>query len=96
MAFIEFLATPESVEPWATQGGALFPHQGQDLDWYPTDLERSQAEAIIEAEEARFDGSDNMASEVNLAFWQGVTDWVSGNRTLDQALSDIDETLPME
>ncbi|MGC9349067.1 MAG: ABC transporter substrate-binding protein, partial [Anaerolineae bacterium] len=93
-AFIEFLATPASVEPWATQGGSLFPHQDQNLDWYPTELERNMAEAIIGAEQARFDGSDNMASEVNLAFWAGITDWLSGNRTLDQALSDIDETLP--
>jgi len=93
-AFIEFLATPESVQPWAEQGGSLFPHQDQSLDWYPTELERNMAEAIIEAEEARFDGSDNMNSEVNLAFWKGITDWVSGSRELDQALSDIDETLP--
>lgn len=93
-AFIEFLATPDSVQPWAEQGGALFPHQDQSLDWYPTELERNQAESIIEAEQARFDGSDNMNSEVNLAFWKGVTDWVSGSRDLDQALSDIDETLP--
>jgi alpha-glucoside transport system substrate-binding protein len=93
-AFIEFLATPESVEPWATQGGSLFPHQGQDIAWYPTELEQNMAEAIIGAEQARFDGSDNMSSEVNLAFWQGMTDWVSGNRTLEQALADIDATLP--
>lgn len=93
-AFIEFLATPQSVQPWAEQGGSLFPHTGQDLDWYPTELERNMANAIVTAESARFDGSDNMASEVNLAFWAGVTNWVSGNRTLDQALADIDETLP--
>jgi alpha-glucoside transport system substrate-binding protein len=92
--FIEFLATPESVQPWAEGGGALFPHQNQSLDWYPTELERNMAESILQAEAARFDGSDNMNSEVNLAFWQGITDWVSGNRTLDEALADIDESLP--
>jgi alpha-glucoside transport system substrate-binding protein len=92
--FIEFLATPESVEPWATQGGSLFPHKNQDLSWYPTELERNMAKAITTAQAARFDGSDNMASDLNLAFWKGVTDWVSGNRTLDEALADIDEALP--
>jgi alpha-glucoside transport system substrate-binding protein len=92
--FIEFLGTPESVQPWAEQGGSLFPHINQDINWYPTELERTMAEAIISAAAARFDGSDNMASEVNLAFWKGVTDWVSGNRTLEEALADIDETLP--
>jgi alpha-glucoside transport system substrate-binding protein len=93
-AFIEFLATAESVEPWATQGGSLFPHQNQDVNWYPTELERNMAQAIVNAEQARFDGSDNMNSEVNLAFWKGITDWVSGNRSLEEALADIDETLP--
>jgi len=92
--FIEFLGTVDSVEPWAKQGGALFPHKGQNLDWYPTKLERTMAEAITSATAARFDGSDNMDSAVNLAFWKGVTDWVSGNRTLDQVLADIDATLP--
>jgi hypothetical protein len=52
------------------------------------------AQAIVTAEAARFDGSDNMASDLNLAFWKGVTDWVSGNRTLDEALADIDAALP--
>jgi len=91
--FIEFLGTPESVQPWAEQGGALFPHVNQDLSWYPTELERTMAEAITKANAARFDGSDMMASELNLAFWKGMTDWVSGARTLDQALSDIDASV---
>jgi alpha-glucoside transport system substrate-binding protein len=91
--FIEFLATPASVTPWAEQGNALFPHINQDLSVYPTELERTMAEAITTAEAARFDGSDQMASELNLAFWKGITDWVSGSRTLDEALSDIDASM---
>ncbi len=91
--FIEFLGTPESVQPWAELGGSLFPHVNQDLSWYPTDLERAQAEAIVNAEQARFDGSDNMASEVNLAFWEGITNYVTGTE-LETVLSSIDETLP--
>jgi alpha-glucoside transport system substrate-binding protein len=91
--FIEFLGTVDSVKPWAELGGSLFPHKGQDLNWYPTKLERTMAEAITSATAARFDGSDNMASELNLAFWKGVTDWVSGSRTLDQALADIDASM---
>jgi alpha-glucoside transport system substrate-binding protein len=92
--FIEFLGSPDSVKPWAEQGGSLFPHINQDLSWYPTALEQDMAKAITTATAARFDGSDNMVSEVNLAFWKGVTDWVSGNRSLDEALADIDATLP--
>lgn len=88
--FMEFLGTVESTTPWASLGGALFPHQGQDLSVYPTEIERSMAETIIDAEQARFDGSDNMAANLNQAFWKGITDWVSGNRDLEAALQDID------
>jgi alpha-glucoside transport system substrate-binding protein len=91
--FIEFLGTPASVKPWAEQGGSLFPHVNQDLSWYPTALERTMAEAITKANAARFDGSDMMASELNLAFWKGITDWVSEARTLDDALADIDASV---
>ncbi len=92
--FIEFLGTPAAVKPWAELGGSLFPHVNQDLNWYPTVLERTMAEAITQATAARFDGSDNMASEVNLAFWKGATDWISGAKSLDDVLADIDATLP--
>lgn len=88
--FIEFLGTPASVEPWAKLGGALFPHVNQDLSWYPTELEQTMAKAIVGAKAARFDGSDNMVSEVNLAFWEGITNWVTGT-DLDSALASIDE-----
>jgi alpha-glucoside transport system substrate-binding protein len=87
--FIEFLGSVESTTPWARQGGAIFPHKGQDMSVYPTEIERTMAETIVAAEQARFDGSDNMASEVNQAFWKGITDWVSGSRDLDGALQDI-------
>lgn len=88
--FVEFLGTLESTTSWAQTGGALFPHRGQDFSVYPTEIERNMAQTIVEAEAARFDGSDNMASETNRAFWKGITDWVSGGRTLDEALADID------
>lgn len=88
--FIEFLGSVESTGPWAEQGGALFPHIGQDLSVYPTEIERTMVETILASEAARFDASDAMSAAVNAAFWKGITDWVSGNRDLDGALTDID------
>lgn len=88
--FVEFLTTAESVEPWATQGGSLFPHQDQDLSWYPTAIESAMVEAILGAEAARFDASDAMASECNVAFWRGVTDYVGGS-DIATATGQIDE-----
>lgn len=89
-AFIEFLGSVESTTSWAAAGGALFPHRGQDMSLYPTELERTMAETIVATEAARFDGSDNMVSELNRGFWKGITDWVTGSRSLDDALADID------
>jgi len=88
--FVEFLGSPEATTPWAKLGGALFAHKGQDLSIYPTQLEKTMAETLINAELARFDASDAMPAALNAAFWKGVTDWVSGNRDLDGALQDID------
>jgi alpha-glucoside transport system substrate-binding protein len=48
------------------------------------------AEAITTAEAARFDGSDAMTEARNKAFWAGITDWVSGTSTLDEALGEIE------
>ena len=88
--FIEFLGTVEATTPWARQGGALFPHKGQDFSVYRTQIDRTMVETIVNAQAARFDGSDIMTGELNQAFWKGITDWVSGNRDLDGALQDID------
>jgi alpha-glucoside transport system substrate-binding protein len=88
--FIEFLTTAASVEPWATQGGSLFPHKDQDLSWYPTQIEANMAEAILGAEAARFDASDAMASECNVAFWRGVTDYVGGS-PIETVTGQIDD-----
>ncbi len=88
-AFVEFLATPEAVEPWARRGGALFPHRGQDIAWYPTDVERALVETIQQAEVVRFDASDQMPPGCNQAFWEGVTAYANG-ASIPDAASAID------
>ncbi len=92
--FMEFLASVEATGPWAELGGALFPHKGQDLSVYPTAIERQVVQAILDAQEARFDASDAMPAATNAAFWKGVTDWASGTRPLEGALQDIDTATP--
>jgi alpha-glucoside transport system substrate-binding protein len=92
--FLAYLTTAESTVPWAQAGGAVFPHKGQDYSIYKTGLEGTLAETVVNAEAARFDGSDQMDAALNAAFWKGVTDWASGNRDLDGALQDIDAARP--
>ncbi|MEW8978249.1 MAG: ABC transporter substrate-binding protein [Symbiobacterium sp.] len=91
--FMEWIASVDSTKTWAAKGGALFPHKGQDLSIYPTELERTMAETIINAKAGRFDGSDSMPAELNRAFWTGITNWVTGAADLDTVLQQIDASM---
>jgi len=92
--FLEFLATWESGELWAKAGGALFPYKTQDLNAYGNDLERAQAELLLNAKVFRFDASDLMPGQVGAGtFWTGMVDYVSGV-DLDRVLDEIEASWP--
>jgi len=92
--FMEFLTTWESGKLWAEAGGALFPYLDQDLNSYPNSIERSLAEALVDAKVFRFDASDLMPAAVGAgSFWDGIVDWVSG-KSLDATLADIQRSWP--
>ncbi len=92
--FLKFLATWESGVAWAKAGGALFPYKNQDLSAYPTELERAQAELLLNAKVFRFDASDLMPAEVGAGtFWTGMVDYVSGV-SVDKVLDDIEASWP--
>ena len=57
-ALIEFLASPESAEPWAKAGGFTSPNQNVDAELYGDDITRRSAQELVEAETFRFDLSD--------------------------------------
>ena len=90
-AVMEYFTTYESIQPWIKiGGGALSPHKNAVLSDYTNPLDRRMAESIINATTLRFDGADSMPAEVGSgSFWKGVTDYVSGSATLDQALTTI-------
>ena len=91
---MEFLATWESGELWAKAGGALFPYLNQDLAAYPNEIERSLAEALVNAKVFRFDASDLMPAQVGAgSFWTGIVDWVNG-KPLNTVLSNIQKSWP--
>lgn len=92
--FMEFLATWESGELWAKTGGALFPYLNQDLDAYPNEIERSLAEALVNAKVFRFDASDLMPGQVGAgSFWTGIVDWVNG-KSVDAMLDTVEKSWP--
>jgi alpha-glucoside transport system substrate-binding protein len=93
-AYMEYLTMGKSGELWAKAGGALFPHQDQNLDWYQTKIERDLAELLLNAEVFRFDASDLMPAEVGAgSFWSGMVDWVGGT-DLDTVLDEVEASWP--
>ncbi len=92
---MEFFATGASVEAWIRAGGAISPHKDSNLDWYTNEVDRKVAAIIQDATSVRFDGSDLMPGAVGAgSFWKEMTDYVSGAKSLDEALDAIDASWP--
>jgi alpha-glucoside transport system substrate-binding protein len=92
---MQYFATGASVEGWVKAGGAISPHKDSQLSWYTNIVDRKVAEVIQNATSVRFDGSDLMPGQVGAgSFWKEMTDYVSGTKTLDQAVKAIDASWP--
>lgn len=92
---MQYLATGASVEGWVRAGGAISPHKDSKLDWYSNAVDRKVAEIIQNATSVRFDGSDLMPGAVGAgSFWKEMTAYVSGSKSLDDALKAIDASWP--
>ncbi len=94
---MQYFATAASVEGWVKAGGAISPHKDSKLDWYTNEVDRKVAEVIQNATSVRFDGSDLMPGAVGAgSFWKEMTAYVSGAKSLDEALTAIDNSWPAE
>ena len=92
---MQYFATGASVEGWVKAGGAISPHKDSDLNWYTNVVDRKVAEVIQNATSVRFDGSDLMPGAVGAgSFWKEMTAYVSGSKSLDEALAAIDASWP--
>lgn len=89
-AVMQFFTTGESIKSWVQSGGVVAPMNDAPLDWYQSESDRRMAQLVQDASTLRFDGSDLMPGKVGAGtFWKGMTDYVSGTATLDQALEQI-------
>jgi alpha-glucoside transport system substrate-binding protein len=96
-AVMSYFTTGAGVEGWIKAGGAISPHNDSNLDWYSNDVDRGVAEIILNASSVRFDASDVMPGQVGAgSFWSGMTDYVAGTVTLDEAMVEIDAAWPEE
>lgn len=75
-----YLATPKPHEIWAEQGGFLSANKQVNLDVYPDEVSRRQAELLTSADFVQFDASDAMPGAVGTGtFWSGVMNFVAGS-----------------
>jgi alpha-glucoside transport system substrate-binding protein len=92
---MEFIGSEEFGGPWAKAGGWLSPHATFDNSQYSDDITREVASLAQDADVFRFDASDLMPPEVGAGtFWDEMVAWTSGQKGLEQALSDIEQSWP--
>jgi alpha-glucoside transport system substrate-binding protein len=73
----------------------ISPHKTFDVSKYPDETTKKVAEFAYESTVFRFDGSDQMPGAVGAgSFWKGMTAWISGQQSLDEALQSIEESWP--
>ena len=73
----------------------ISPHKTFDVSKYPDETTKTVAGFAYESTVFRFDGSDQMPGAVGAgSFWKGMTSWISGQQSLDEALQSIEESWP--
>jgi alpha-glucoside transport system substrate-binding protein len=92
---LEFMSSPQfkfaniEVSTW------LSAFKNFDLGQYPNATATEVAKLAYGSTISRFDGSDTMPGAVGAgSFWKDMTAWVSGQKSLDEALKDIDDSWP--
>jgi alpha-glucoside transport system substrate-binding protein len=89
LATMKYLASPEyaNARIKANKGGFLSPNKRHDTTLYAEEIDRTFAKILVTASPARFDGSDQMPSEVGSGtFWKEGTNWILGTSTTKKCL----------
>jgi alpha-glucoside transport system substrate-binding protein len=95
MQVIEFIGSVDYADARAPVGGFLAPNQDTDTSLYPSEIEQTFAEILADADPVRFDASDLMPGAVGAGtFWTAAVDIVSGNKTVEEALTSVEESWP--
>ena len=89
-----FLTGPD-FKGWSETAGFLSPRKDYPVTNYKSKLTQQIADIGAKATVFRFDGSDQMPGAVGSgSFWKGMVAWVSGQKDLDTALTEIEKSWP--
>lgn len=82
---------------YASQAIFLSPHSGFDSSLYTSQFQTKAADVVAKASIFGFDASDQMPGAVGSGTeWSSLTEWVTGQKSLEEALKAIDDSWPTE
>jgi alpha-glucoside transport system substrate-binding protein len=94
-ALVEYLATPEAAEIWASRGGFSSANRNVDPSVYPDEITQRTASAITEAETFRFDLSDlqpaAFGATTGRGMWQIFTDFLEDPDDVDGTANQLEQ-----
>jgi alpha-glucoside transport system substrate-binding protein len=91
---MDFMTGPD-FPGWSESAGFLSPRKDWDVSKYKSEVTKQIAKIGSGASVFRFDASDQMPGAVgSVSFWKDMTAWISGQKNLDAALKDIDQSWP--
>jgi alpha-glucoside transport system substrate-binding protein len=92
---LEFMSSPQFKFSNIATATWLSAVKSFDLGQYPNETTKTVAKLAYESTVSRFDGSDTMPGAVGAgSFWKDTTAWISGQKSLDEALKDIEDSWP--
>lgn len=97
-AVVEYLVGKDfGTNGYASQAIFLSPHSEFDTSLYQSKFQSAAAEVVAAADVFGFDASDQMPGAVGSGTeWTNLTEWITGQKTLDEALKDIDDSWPSD
>jgi alpha-glucoside transport system substrate-binding protein len=92
---LEFMSSPDFKFANIATATWISPFKAFDLNNYPNQTTKEVAKLAYGSTESAFDGSDAMPGAVGAgSFWKDMTAWIGGQKSLDEALKDIDDSWP--
>ncbi|HEX8939233.1 MAG TPA: extracellular solute-binding protein [Candidatus Limnocylindrales bacterium] len=89
-ALMQWLVSADAQQIWVKRGGALSANKQVPDSAYPDDISKRSAQLLLNAKNFVFDGSDQMPTDMNAAFWKGILDFVKDQTKLDSILQNLD------
>jgi ABC-type glycerol-3-phosphate transport system substrate-binding protein len=92
---MEYISSPDFKFENIAAATWLSPHKTFDVSQYPNKTIQELAKLAYGSTVFRFDGSDSMPGAVGAgSFWKDMTAWIGGQKSLDEALKDIEDSWP--